>query len=75
MSTKYASFSEHINKHIAKDRKRASKGMTCEYCGKTKQEVSFFIGAAKEADWCMHEGTGKISCPDCYDTAQKEALI
>lgn len=47
--------------------------LTCEYCGKVKDEVSFFIGASLEPDWCMHEGTGKVSCPDCYAIAQKEA--
>ena len=47
----------------------------CEYCGKEKNEVSFYIGASLEPDWCMHEGTGKIACPNCYDKAQIEAQI
>jgi hypothetical protein len=68
----YASFSEHINKHIEKNNKQ-NKPLECEFCGKVKEEFSFMIGAAVKADWCMHEGTGKISCPDCYDTAQTEA--
>lgn len=44
----------------------------CAYCGAEKQEVSFFIGAAKEPDWTMIYGTGKITCPDCYNVAEKE---
>ena len=48
--------------------------LTCAYCGKVKAEFSLFIGAkSKEPDWCMHEGTGKVSCPDCYSQAQYEA--
>ena len=47
--------------------------LTCEYCGKVKDEVIFIIGASSKPDWCMHAGTGKMSCPDCYDIAQKEA--
>lgn len=43
---------------------------TCAYCGKTKQGLSFMIGAAKTPDWTMIEGTGKITCPDCYKVAE-----
>lgn len=32
----------------------------------------FVIGASREADWCMHEGTGKVSCPECYSKGSKE---
>ena len=46
--------------------------LTCAYCGKTKEEVSFFIGATKKPDWCMIYGTGKMACPDCYEKASKE---
>jgi hypothetical protein len=28
------------------------------------------IGAAKTPDWTMIEGTGKITCPDCYKVAE-----
>ena len=42
----------------------------CEYCGKTKEGLSFYIGASAGPDWCMVEGTGKITCPDCYNKAQ-----
>ena len=46
--------------------------LICEYCGKEKEELSFFIGASKEPDWTMIEGTGKITCPDCYNVGVKE---
>ena len=46
--------------------------MVCEYCGKEKDEVGFFIGACIEPDWVMVEGTGKIACPDCHGVATRE---
>ena len=46
--------------------------LTCEYCGKVKEEFSFIIGASLNPDWCMIEGTGKITCPDCYSIASEE---
>lgn len=46
--------------------------LKCEYCGKIKKEITFVIGASTKNDWCMHEGTGKMSCPDCYTKASKE---
>ncbi len=49
--------------------------LTCDYCGKVKKEVSFFIGASSFPSWTMHEGTGKISCPDCYEIASKEGQL
>ena len=51
------------------------KKLICEYCGKEKEEISFYIGAsyADDPGWCMHEGTGKVSCPDCYERAVEEA--
>ena len=49
-----------------------TRKLTCEYCGATKEEFSFFIGASLKKDWCMIEGTGKITCPDCYDKAAEE---
>ena len=48
------------------------KKLVCDYCGKVKEEVSFYIGASNEPDWVMNEGTGKISCPDCYEIGRKE---
>ena len=46
--------------------------LVCAYCGEVKEEVSFFIGASNEPDWVMNEGTGKISCPNCYDKGRAE---
>ena len=47
-------------------------GLLCAFCGATKTEVSFMIGASSKPDWCMVEGTGKMACPACYQTALKE---
>jgi len=48
--------------------------LQCDYCGKIKQGAfTFFIGAAREPDWTMMEGTGKITCPDCYEGAARHA--
>lgn len=44
----------------------------CEYCGREKEGLSFFIGASKTPDWTMCEGTGKMTCPDCYEKAMTE---
>ncbi len=46
--------------------------LKCEFCGKEKEEFSFIIGASSKPDWCMIEGTGKITCPECYKIAAKE---
>ncbi len=47
--------------------------LKCDYCTAVKSEKSFWIGASLKPDWTMHEGTGKISCPDCYEKASKVA--
>lgn len=46
--------------------------MVCEYCAAVREEVMFCIGASKAADWVMHEGTGKVSCPNCWEIGKKE---
>lgn len=46
--------------------------MTCAYCGDVRQEIMFCIGASKKADWVMHEGTGKVSCPKCWEIGKQE---
>jgi predicted transcriptional regulator YdeE len=71
MKAKSPSFAKALEKQIQKH--KPEHKLSCEYCGKTKEEFTFMIGAAVKADWCMHEGTGKISCPDCYAKAQEEA--
>mgnify|MGYP000741427001 CR=1 FL=1 len=52
--------------------KKKDTEIECDYCGKTKEEGGFWIGASKEPDWTMIEGTGKITCPDCYEKAVGE---
>lgn len=47
-------------------------GIVCAYCGATKTEVTFIIGASSKPDWCMIYGTGKIACPACYVKAAAE---
>ena len=53
--------------------KHGVNGIVCAYCGQTKNEVSFVIGASREPDWCMIYGTGKMACPNCYAKGQAEA--
>ena len=45
---------------------------TCAYCGKTKEGLSFVIGASREPSWMMVEGTGKLTCPNCWEKARAE---
>src|SRR3990167_9680264 len=47
-------------------------GLVCAYCGATKSEVSFVIGASSTPDWCMVYGTGKMACLKCYPAVAKE---
>jgi len=56
-----------------KPKRETPNKLVCDFCGKVKDEITFIIGAAKKADWCMVYGTGKMTCPDCYERAQKEA--
>lgn len=44
----------------------------CDYCGKEKKEIGFYIGASLTPDWTMIEGTGKMTCPDCWNTARED---
>lgn len=46
--------------------------LKCEFCGATKEQEIFVIGASREPDWCMIEGTGKMACPACYVKASNE---
>ena len=46
--------------------------LICEFCGAVKNEVIFVIGASSKPDWCMVEGSGKMTCPDCYHEAMEE---
>ena len=50
------------------------KKIICSYCGKVKEAGSMIaIGASLENDWTVWEGTGKISCPECWEKGRKEA--
>ena len=56
--------------------KSTSRGLVCDYCGATKEQVTFFIGAKRSdhVGWCMVEGTGNMACDVCYPTAIKEGV-
>ena len=59
------------------DRMQRENVTICQYCGKEKQGLSFFIGASLAPAWTMIEGTGKMCCPDCHAqaTADGQAAI
>jgi len=48
--------------------------LTCDYYGKEKDEMSFVIGASIEKDWAMWEGTGKVSCLECWDKGKADSI-
>ena len=51
--------------------------LKCDYCGKVKKEVSFYIGAALDSRDCvMWEGTGKVSCDceKCFSQGRNESM-
>ena len=53
--------------------KMQSENVTiCDYCGTQKEGLGFFIGASLAPAWTMIEGTGKMSCPDCWERARSE---
>lgn len=47
----------------------------CEYCGVTKDGISFVIGASREPAWTMIEGTGSMACPDCWERARLDGQM
>jgi hypothetical protein len=51
------------------------KILKCDNCGQTRDRVMFVIGASREPDWCMHEGTGRVSCPNCYPLEAERARL
>lgn len=59
---------------MANKTRQTPEVLTCHYCGAVKNEISFVIGAARKADWCMVYGTGFMTCPDCYDVAMAEGV-
>jgi len=45
----------------------------CDYCGKIQEgNPTFVIGASREPDWMMVDGTGKMTCPDCHTIAVQD---
>ncbi len=52
--------------------KSTQEQLICDYCGERKKEVSFFIGASPVPSWVMNEGSGKISCPLCFELGKAE---
>lgn len=56
-------------------KRQTPENLTCAYCGAVKKEIIFCIGASSKKDWCMIEGTGKMTCPECYDTAMGEGRM
>ncbi len=46
--------------------------LTCDYCGAICKGIHFAIGASTEPEWTMVEGTGQMTCPDCYPQAVAE---
>lgn len=63
---------KHFDRNHLINRMQKEQKTICEFCGKEKEGLSFFIGATTTPDWCMIEGTGKMSCPDCYTKASIE---
>jgi len=57
------------------DRMQKESITICEYCGATKQGLSFYIGANIEPAWTMVEGTGKMACPACWERARTEGQM
>lgn len=51
--------------------------LVCSYCGEEKKEVKLWIGSAGKfsPDWTIHEGTGKTTCPNCYELGATQARI
>jgi hypothetical protein len=49
----------------------------CAYCGRVREKQMFVIGASKDVDWVMHEGTGKMSCDDpvCWELGREEGRL
>jgi len=62
-------------KRKSRTKEMQNKNQTiCEYCGKTKDGISFMIGASLVPDWVMIEGTGAMCCPDCWATARQDGM-
>lgn len=61
-------------KESAVDRMLRERKTICAYCGAEKEGISFCIGASREPDWVMVEGTGNMTCPACWEKATQEGV-
>ena len=61
---------------MRKRTKSSQKGMVCDYCGATRAQVMFCIGASRadRPDWTMWEGTALVSCPDCHAKGHQASI-
>jgi|MudIll2142460700_1097286.scaffolds.fasta_scaffold195626_4 hypothetical protein len=57
---------------VGKGRRDEGGRETCAFCGKVNNTPGFFIGASLKAAWVMVEGTGKMTCPECWEKATRE---
>jgi len=57
---------------MKQNKRQNTEQLTCAYCGAVKEEIVFCIGASSGPDWCMMAGTGKVTCPACYEKAMAE---
>jgi len=57
------------------DKMQKERKTICEYCGAEKEGLSFVIGASKEPNWVMVEGTGKMACPNCWEKGRTEGAM
>ena len=63
-----------MKKHSRINEMQSKNQTICEYCGKTKDGISFIIGASREPAWVMVEGTGNMCCPDCWQVARQDGI-
>jgi hypothetical protein len=57
---------------VGKGKREESGREKCAYCGKVNDTPGFIIGASTSADWTMVIGTGKMTCPECWEKAMQE---
>ncbi len=55
--------------------KSSQNKLICDYCGAVQEKVAFFIGANTVPSWVMNEGSGKVSCPNCFEVGKKEGQL
>lgn len=65
---------KHV-KEVSVMGKSTQEKMVCDYCGAVQEKVQFFIGASNVPAWVMNEGTGKVSCPNCFEKGKAEGRL